>query len=93
MYPRIPWELVTDPSGSAEHTSGSSDLDYADDVHSSVEILNTVKKNAEALLRASRQGRSGSKCRETKCIFMYRERNSVVNLVAHASNPYRASKS
>jgi len=26
MYPRIPWELVTDPWGSVEHTLGTSDL-------------------------------------------------------------------
>jgi hypothetical protein len=24
MYPRIPWELVTDPLGSAEHNFGST---------------------------------------------------------------------
>ena len=55
MYPRIPWKLVADPSGSAEHNLGSTDLDYADDVHLFVENLNTVKKNTEALLRATRQ--------------------------------------
>jgi hypothetical protein len=27
MYSRIPWKLVTDPLGSAEHTLGPSDLD------------------------------------------------------------------
>ena len=26
MYPRIPWELVEDPLGSAEHILGTSDL-------------------------------------------------------------------
>jgi len=26
MYPRIPWELVADPLGSAEHTLGSTAL-------------------------------------------------------------------
>jgi hypothetical protein len=55
MYPRIPWELVADPSGSAEHTLGSTDLYSPDDVHLLVENSNTMKKNTEALLRASRQ--------------------------------------
>jgi hypothetical protein len=26
MYPRIPWELVADPLGSAEHTLGTTAL-------------------------------------------------------------------
>jgi len=27
LYPWIPWEMVADPSGSAEHTLGSTDLE------------------------------------------------------------------
>ena len=27
MYPRIPWKLVTDPLGSAQHTLGTTALD------------------------------------------------------------------
>ena len=27
MYPRIPWELVADPLGSAEHTLGTTALE------------------------------------------------------------------
>jgi hypothetical protein len=38
-----------------EHTLGSTDLEYADDVLLFVENLNTVKKNTEALFRPSRQ--------------------------------------
>jgi hypothetical protein len=26
MYPRIPWELIVDPLGSAEHTLGTTAL-------------------------------------------------------------------
>jgi hypothetical protein len=29
MYPRIPWELVVDPLQSAEHSLGTSELEYA----------------------------------------------------------------
>jgi hypothetical protein len=28
MYPRIPWELVADPLGSAEHTLGTTALEH-----------------------------------------------------------------
>ena len=27
MYSRIPWELLADPMGSTEHTSGTTDLE------------------------------------------------------------------
>jgi hypothetical protein len=27
MYPRIPWELVADPLGSAKHMMGTTELD------------------------------------------------------------------
>ena len=55
MYPPMSWELVADPSGSAEHALGSTDLEYADDAHLFVKNLNTVKKNTESSLRASRR--------------------------------------
>jgi hypothetical protein len=28
IYPRIPWELVVDPLGSAEHTLGTAVINY-----------------------------------------------------------------
>jgi hypothetical protein len=31
MYPRVPWELVVDPLGSAEHTLGTTDIDGSKD--------------------------------------------------------------
>jgi hypothetical protein len=50
MYPWIPWELVADPKGSAEHTSGTTALEKTQCHIFQFPILNAVKntQNFEA---------------------------------------------
>jgi hypothetical protein len=51
MYPRIPWEVVANPSGSAEHILGTADLPECKIIpHEELIHLQLLKKTPTAPL-------------------------------------------
>jgi hypothetical protein len=50
MYPRIPWELVTDPKGSREHTLGTTGVNYFNTKdHTTVLTESTIAQQVSVL--------------------------------------------